>query len=94
MRQDATPDLPQIFDDERAERPRAELSRSSSLCAAAVVHRKIHTVEMEHKAKVNERLDMTCSYTCSCSYLSSLIFVVVHVTAIVVVTAYAMVHDG
>lgn len=64
-RQDATSslDLPQIFappDGEDAlSRPRAELSRSScSLCAAAVVHRKIHMVEMEHKAKVNERLDL------------------------------------
>eukprot|EP00438_Fugacium_kawagutii_P012974 Skav229744 [mRNA] locus=scaffold1287:365545:366852:+ [translate_table: standard] len=62
-RQEASCDLPQIFappEDENAERapPRAELSQSSSLCAAAVVHRKIHMVEMEHKAKVNERLGM------------------------------------
>jgi hypothetical protein len=39
-----------------AARVRKPLAPSRELCAAAAVHRKIHMVEMEHKAKVNETL--------------------------------------
>ena len=35
---------------------RTRLAPGRELCAAAAVHRKIHMVEMEHKAKVNETL--------------------------------------
>lgn len=51
-------DLPQFFQhDGQRENPRSKLTSTTELCAAAVLHRKIHTVEMEHKAKVNEMTD-------------------------------------
>ncbi len=58
LSQDILPnDLPQLFQhDGKSENPRSKLTSTTELCAAAVVHRKIHTVEMEHKAKVNEIL--------------------------------------
>lgn len=62
----ATPSaLPQLFSPVSpssgstlgAARVRKPLAPSRELCAAAAVHRKIHMVEMEHKAKVNEMTD-------------------------------------
>ena len=66
LSQDILPDdLPQLFQhDGQRENPRSKLTSTTELCAAAVLHRKIHTVEMEHKAKVNEILgeDDVCRF--------------------------------
>eukprot|EP00435_Cladocopium_sp_Y103_P016337 s2554_g4.t1 len=53
--------LPQLFSASPSSGARAPLAPSRELCAAAAVHRKIHMVEMEHKAKVNETLGLMIS---------------------------------